>query len=535
MRALALLAAAALLVCHLLGIYALAGRPMHYDENEYMHTSWLMAAGKRIYRDFFEDHPPHLGILLQSVRPAGDLHAVDVRAWTVRARLLSGAFGTIALLAIMLFAWRMTRTAAAPIVAAATLLASSQIWARGLTDIRAEAPTLALFWCGVVLLTWTSEASLVQALRAGSGIGLIFFANVWNPKWPLESLLMGVLFLHGLWTLRRARWIVAALASAAAVALVAVLPLFTVTTFRDFVFFNFQLRASVVPFSANPWVVRFFEEYPVWTTAAAQHRWYLIVAALAVVIAGLVLRRLDADRRLAWIAVALAVSALLEFRFVYWYPYLWAQYLVMVATTAALVYALLPSLLPSRVRPVLLVAAALFALVRLVPLAQSIGAGTPASWTRYWTRLRAMQTALGPNDTVWISPPRHPVAAFDASYYWYNFRESAPPMIRAAAKHPEFIPPTGFGDLPPCRPGTVKFIELGDWMPYLDGVCRCVERAARSGRLSPTDSLAIFEVDAARPPTREGEAWMQRTRGLWLDMCRRQEVFLRGGQLNITP
>jgi hypothetical protein len=108
-RALAIAAAAAMLVCHLLGIYALAGRPMHYDENEYLHTSWLMAAGKRIYRDFFEDHPPHLGIMLQSVRPAGELHSIDVRAWTIRARLLSGAFGTLAVLAIMLFAWRMTR------------------------------------------------------------------------------------------------------------------------------------------------------------------------------------------------------------------------------------------------------------------------------------------------------------------------------------------------------------------------------------------------------------------------------------------
>jgi hypothetical protein len=165
-RTLALIAAAAILVLQLLAVHGLAGRPLHYDENEYMHASWLMAAGKHIYRDFFEDHPPHLALMLHGVLPRvdqqTDLLQTDVRQWTIHARQVSGAFGAIAVGAVMLFAWRMTRAPAAPIVVAATLLASSQIWARGLADIRAEAPTLALFWVGVVLLTWSAEATLAH-------------------------------------------------------------------------------------------------------------------------------------------------------------------------------------------------------------------------------------------------------------------------------------------------------------------------------------------------------------------------------------
>ncbi len=490
---------------------------MHYDENEYMHASWLMAAGKRIYRDFFEDHPPHLGIVLQSVRPSGDLLAIDVRAWTIRARLLSGAFGTLAVLALMLFAWRATRSPAAPVVAAAMLLASSQMWSRGLTDIRAEAFTLALFWWGVVLLTWSRDAPL----HAGAGIGLVFFANVWNPKWPVEAILLGAIYLHLLWRWRKTepRAVIASAPVAAIVSASSLLPLFTVTTPRDFVFFNILSKAAVVnDFTSNPWIVRFFEQNPLWATAPPQHRWYLIVPAI--VLAAIVTRMRRDDTRLAWIAIALAVCALVELRFIYPYPFLWAQYLVMVATTASLVYAIIAA--HNRlISYVAIVAVTAFALVRLVPLARS----TPRE-TRYWSNLRAMQTG----EPVFISPPRHPVAAFDASYYWYNFRESAPSMINARAKYPEFLPPIGFGDLPPCTLNA-RYIELGDWMPFLDGVCRCGEVAFNSGKLAPTQSLGIFEVTTEK----RDAPWLQRTRGLWSDLCRKQEIFRRGGQLNINP
>jgi hypothetical protein len=522
-RKLALIAAAAILLLQLLAVFALAGRPLHYDENEYMHAAWMMAAGKRLYRDFFEDHPPHLFLMVQSLAGDADLRGIDVRAWAIRARLLSGALGTLAVAAVGLFAWRMTRAPAAPIVAVATVLASSQIWARGLADIRAEAPTLALFWIGAVLLIWNRDGSRAQALRAGTGIGLMVVASVWNPKWPLECAVMGGYFVYDVWRSRRT----IAVAPAAIVSAIGFLPLVTVTTPADYFFFNFRFKAAVVgDFATNPWIVNFFELAPMWTTAAPQHRWWWVVAAMVIAVIAMRVWK-PAEPRLAWLALGLCVAALLEVRFVYPYPYLWAQYLVMVAMTASLVYALVAALLPQRVQIVVLVAAVLFA---GIPLWRKAFTDVPPAWAAYWQTQRAMQTSLGANDRVWISPPRHPVAALDASYYWYNFRESTPSAIRLRASYPEFLPPIGFTDLPPCRL-QARYVELGDWMPFLDGVCMCAQNAFNSGRLSATPALGIFAVDA--PP--RDEPWLRRTRGLWSDLCRRQEVFLRGGQLNITP
>ncbi|HYH09132.1 MAG TPA: hypothetical protein VEK11_18935 [Thermoanaerobaculia bacterium] len=521
MRTLGLIAAVAILVLQLLAVHAMAGRPLHYDENEYLHASWLMANGQRIYRDFFEDHPPHLFLLLQSVLPDGELRAIDVRAWAIRSRWLCGLFGTIAVGAIALFAWRMTRVVSAPLVAAATLLASSQIWSRGLADIRAEAPTLALFWVGLVLLTWSVEPTRAQAGRAGVGIGLIFFSNIWNPKSPLEAVLAGLYFL---WLVRK-QWV--AFAAAIVTGAIALVPLFTFTTPRDYFFFNIRLKAdAVADYLLNPWVTRFFARYPMWATASPQHRWWWIVAAIVLAIIAMRVWK-PADRRLAWIAIVLAISALVELRFIYPYPNLWAQYLTLIATTAALVYALLAALLPARIQFAVAIAAAL---VAIVPLQRKAFTDVPPSWTRYWSAQRALQTSLGPEDRVWISPPRHPVAAFDASYYWYNFRESTPSAIKRQARYPEFLPPLGFRDLPPCHL-RARYIELGDWMPFLGEVCACAQNAFNTGNLAPTKSMGIFEVTRVQ----RDEPWLQRTRGLWSDLCRRQEVFLRGGHLNIAP
>src|SRR4051812_26611511 len=121
-----------------------------------------------------------------------------------------------------------------------------------------------------------------------------------------------------------------------------------------------------------------------------------------------------------------------------------------------------------------------------------------------------MQMSLRADDTVWISPPRHPVAAFDASYYWYNFRESTPSAIAVAKRHPQFLPQVAFDDLPPCQLHA-RYVEVGDWIPFLPNVCACVER--NLSRMSPSPALGIFEVsDVPR-----NEAWFERTRGLWSD------------------
>jgi hypothetical protein len=608
-RIVAVIVAAAILLLHVAAVFAVLDRPMHYDENEYLHASWLMAAGKRIYVDFFEDHSPHLFVMLRAVIPGGDPHAVDVLEWTRRARLLSAFFGTCVVALVMTFAWRATRDAAAVTLAAAILLGSPQFWARGLCDVRAEAPTLALFWAGVVLLTWTTERQFSQAIRAGLGIGLMFFAALWNPKWPLESAVMGGYFLWYLVRLLRERWslAVASLVAAVTACAAALVPVLMTARLSDYVFFTFRLHAaSMGNFARAEWVKEAFARAPLWATTSPQFRWWWVVSALAIAAAAWSISRLRvqrpfADPRLALVAVALTVSALLEIRFVYAYPHVWAQYLVMLATASAVLYPLAAGSIAALARalirndsarslvwifaaaavsigltataalpmtnaeggtlmwgvcvaaivlawiptalaiffaatgaeaprlPVLLAACAMGGLAFLaLGTIVAGGLGPNPRWKSYWNELAALQARTGREGTVFISPPRHPVAVLDASYYWYSFKEAAPDAIRYRQRVSSPLPVLGFADLPPCRIApSLRFVEGGSWMYELDGACRCVESAWRSGRLEPTESFAIFEVNAARRPPLPVPAghWIVRTAPLWRDFCSYGKVF----------
>jgi hypothetical protein len=603
-RIVALAVAAAILLLHVAAVVAVLDRPMHYDENEYLHASWLLAAGKRIYVDFFEDHSPHLFVLLGTVIPGGDLHAIDVLEWTRRARLLTALFGTCVVGLVMTFAWRATRDAAAVALAAGILLSSSQFWARGLCDVRAEAPTLALFWLGVVLLTWTIEPRLSQALRAGAGIGLLFFAALWNPKWPIESAVMGVYFLWYLWGLLRARWqlAVASLLAAVAVAAAALVPILRTASLSDYLFFTFRLHAaSMGNFARAEWVKEAFVRAPLWTTTNPQFRWWWVVTALLIAAAALGIPRFRAQRpaadpRLALVAMALTVSALLEIRFVYAYPHVWAQYLVMLAAASAVLYPLAAGAIAvlvrslvrseSAVRLLWIFAAAAVSIgltaLAALPLTKAAGGslmwvvcvlaivlawiptalaiyfaaagtethGLPALlgacamgvmtflalgpivaaglrpnplWKTYWGELAQLQARTGREGTVFISPPRHPVAALDASYYWYSFREATPDAIRSrprAVSSP--LPALGFADFPPCRIApNLRFVEAGAWMSDLDRTCECVESAWGSGQLKPAEPFAIFETNAdpRSPVAPRAAQWAMRTAPLWRDFC----------------
>ena len=608
LRIVAIAVAATIPCLHFAAAVSVSDRPLHYDESENLHASWLMAAGKRIYRDYFEDHPPHSFVVLRAVMPEaanGDVHNVDVLDWTRRARLLSGFFGTVAVGMIMLFAWRATRNAAAPAIAAAILLSSPQLWARGLCDIRAEAPTLALFWAGVVLLTWSAELRFAQAIRAGLGIGLVFFAVIWNPKWPFEAALLGAYFLWYAWRLLRDRrsLLPAAILPGLLVAAITVLPILTTTTFSDYVFFNYQLKAgSAGTFAKAQWVKEAFARAPVWASTSPQFRWWWIVIALAIVSAALLAPRILAhwgavDRRLALLAIALNVSALLELRFVYAYPYLWAQYLVMSATASAVVYALLPGAVSAILKPlrasvvslmwiftaaaisIAATAVAAYQMMRLttgspmwwicvlaivvawVPTVIAVvwahtgrdmepipalagvcamgafailalgrivigGVGPNEPWKAHWNGLADLQARTGRHGTVFIEPPAHPIAAFDASYYWYSFREATPHAIRYAVSHPSSpLPRLGSADLPPCKvPSNLRFVEVGSWMRDLDGNCRCVEAAWRQWQLKPTDHFAIFETNAdpRSPLTPRAKHWAARTANVWANFCSRE-------------
>jgi hypothetical protein len=610
-RIVALIVAAAILLLHVAAVFAVLDRPMHYDENEYLHASWLMAAGKRIYVDFFEDHPPHLFVLLQAVMPGGDPHTIDVLDWTRRARLLSALFGTTAVAMVMLFAWRATRDPAAAAVAAAMLLSSPRVWARGLSDIRAEAPTLALFWVGVVLLTWSTEGRRSQALRAGLGIGLLFFVAVWNPKWPLESAVMGIYFLWYLGRLWNAgRPLVAhALWPALVLAVLAFVPILATARFSDYILFIARLKAGTAEAFANAeWVKQSFARAPLWTTIEPQFRWGWVAGALVLVVTALCVSSIrsvwtSGERRFRLIAVALTVAALLEIRFLYPYPYVWAQYLMLLATASAVLYPVVFSAIGAMVRSLagerpavklvwIFVLAALSigltAIVALPMLEQRAGslmwwlcllaillAWTPtalavlfaatnaethglpmlsaacamgamallglgpivaaglrpnAAWKGYWLRQADLQARTGREGTVFISPPRHPVAVFDAAYYWYSFKEAAPHAIRYRQEHPAStaLPAFTFSDVPPCRiASNVRFVEAGSWAFDFDGTCRCVETAWRQRQLRPTEYVAIFETNAdpRQPLSPRGMEWAAGTAPLWENLCSYRATF----------
>lgn len=531
-RVAAIVALAAILAGNLVVVVVMLDRPMHYDENEYMHSSWLIAAGKTIYRDFYEDHPPHFFLLLRSVLPGEVLH-VDVRVWTMRARLLMGLCGTALVVLLGVFAWRISGEPVAAVVAAAVMLSSAQMWARALNDVRAEAPTLMLFWAGVVLLTWSGQLGRSQAIRAGSGIGLMFIAELTNPKWPLEGLVMGAVFLHYLWRAWRdeRRIVIWAIAPAVLLAIVAVAPMLTVTTFADYVHYVFVLKMRVASeFTSQAWVQETFRRHPLWATTDAHLRWWWFGAAAVIVTCALASRRWTPPRvRLAWIAIALHAAALVEMRFLLPYPYLWAQYLVMIAATAAIVYALLPfalAALAERLRPWIVGAALIVAVIgTFVPLRSIIAAGLrhPKAWDVYWERIADLQSRLRPGDTVWISPPRHPVAAFDASYYGYSFAEGVPVLANA-------------DELPLCRLASgaktnIRFIELGPWIPHLEGSCQCGSAAYERGALQPTDWFAIFEVRSASttPPSPRARAWLAYTQKVWPNLCAYDHFFAGEG------
>ena len=604
-RIVALVVAAAILLLHVAAVFAVLDRPMHYDENEYLHASWLMAAGKRIYVDFFEDHPPHLFVLLQGVMPGGDPHTIDVLDWTRRARLVSALFGTLVVAMVMLFAWRATRDPAAVTVAAAMLLSSPRVWARGLSDIRAEAPTLALFWAGVVLLSWSTEARRSQALRAGIGIGLMFFAAVWNPKWPFESAVMGAYFLWylvRLWNARRPL-VVHALWPALVLAMLAFVPIMATARLSDFILFIVRLKAGTAEAFANAeWVKQSFARAPLWTTIEPQFRWWWVAGALATVAAASCIPAIrsawtSGEQRFRLIAVALTAASLLEIRFLYPYPYVWAQYLMLYATASAVLYPVAFSAIAAMVRslagdrsvvklvwifvmaalsigltvivalPLLeqrasslmwslcllaillawvpTVLAVLFAATNaetdgLPMLAAACGMGAMAllglgpivaaglrpntAWKGYWSRQADLQARTGRDGTVFISPPRHPVAVFDAAYYWYSFKEAAPHAIRYRQAHPAStaLPAFAFTDVPPCTIGPkVRFVEAGSWAFDFDGTCRCVEAAWRQRQLVPTEYVAIFETNAdpRQPLAPRAMQWAEGTAPLWENLC----------------
>lgn len=324
------------------------GRPLDHDEAEHLHASWLIGEGKRIYRDFMEDHPPFLYQVLLALepQPSGTPARPDMYDWSVRSRLFTALCGTLSVLAAGLGVWRMTRSGGAFAITVGALFGAHYTWLRGLAEIRADAPTLALLLIGFLLLIWDEIPSQRMAWLLGCGIALAIAAEIWNPKWPLEGAALGVFFVIQFVRLVRARpgYAIGAIVPGVIVGAVAYLALTSVTSVRDYVFFNFILKSqNLGGLESQAWISGMFAGLSPTHLAPPRFVGLPLLAVVAIVVASLVWQwqRLDAAEAKRWLLVlGLVVAAALEVRFVYPWPNLWPQFFLMLAYAAAMAYGL---------------------------------------------------------------------------------------------------------------------------------------------------------------------------------------------------
>ena len=183
---------------HLFSIYGVLYREFDADEAEMLHVGWLMRAGLRLYRDFCENHPPFLFTILKGLVP----RPFDLASYVARARLFVAVCGLLAVGVAATVTYRISRNVVAPLITIAVLIASPWFWYRALADVRNDPPTLLLFWLGALFILGPWRSERMRLALAGIGIGFIGIVALWNPKWPLESIILGIFYVA---TLARAR------------------------------------------------------------------------------------------------------------------------------------------------------------------------------------------------------------------------------------------------------------------------------------------------------------------------------------------
>ncbi len=438
----------------LAAIFAIAqirdlARPPHLDEVQHLHSGTRIAHGERIYRDFFEHHPPLFAGMLSLL--AGD----DTVHYVARARLLAGASAAIAILAAALLVYRASGSFYAPLIFIALLLAAGGLWRNGIGDVRAESPALAFWWSGAALVLLARN----EWLR-GAGMGLIFVAAAILPKWPLESLVIAVLFL--------ARPNLRAIAAAIAVALAAIAITASLadlgTAWHYVVTFSRAIWRELTPTDVSwtmrcPWLLK---------------PWIVLVALFVIYV------RREANKLIHVFAI-LALTSLLEMRFLF-YPNTDFRFWPMWSFAAAALIALAPQRMRAII-PITLTALALVLALDHIPPQRSLRES-------YWRWSQWMNARLGKNETVWMGTRWHPIGARDASYWWFGFDDAIP----AATKLGEVREL----DLPPCKlADNVRF--LGDPGEKLPVVRACFERLRASGAIVETPVPDVWMVSKQKP------------------------------------
>jgi hypothetical protein len=488
-------------------------RVPHVDETEQLQGSIMLARGERIYTDFFEHHPPFLFQLVSTFAPAGGGEkALDL--YLIRARILSGVFGTIAFAVAAWILWKASGRAYAVLIFVALVLSQTPLWERAFTEVRGEPPSLALWWAGAALILLPRAPCRRNAILHGLGLGLVAQACLWNPKWPVTSVVIGVIFLLTIrrdWRLGRGNTI-AAVVTAIAVAATGLAVIAATTGLRNFVDHTFGFTTALVQWSrsiqsAGPHAA------DAWQHCPRLFRLTYVVPAAAVVALGVWWRR-DAvhDAPLAGSVLALTAAALIEIRFIYPYPALWLQYFILWGILAAMIIALVPQvciLFVEHFAPAgAIVTKPAVVVLTLVALLAATNA-VPVDWRPshpYGVSSPYLRSRLGPHDTVWIDMTRYPLGARRASYYWFGFRDVVPAALQYAQtpRGKRTLPPLREEDLPPCRlerglDPNLRFLAARLHYERLSIVAGCFDRLLARGRIAPTPFSDVYAVVRSAP------------------------------------
>jgi hypothetical protein len=502
-----------LIARHLVAVYSGLDRALDGDEIEYLHAGWLMHQGLRLYRDFAENHPPFLFVILKWMVPAGGTAAfprLDLVTYVARGRIFASTFGLLGLGALAVLSYRAIGSLIAPLVAIAVILASPWVWLRGIVEIRNDPPTLFLFWLGALLLLgrWSSER--LRFALAGIGIGLVGVAAIWNPKWPFESLVLGAVYLviARRAFLRGPRMLALAIVPPVVCIAAALACVVATVSFGDYLFFAFRCNKLLADWTAaNAHLTKVTEaafhhgRAYMFCAPAFKGLWPIIAAVVAVALLSVraVRSRLNGiDVNLLRIFLALAAAATLEIRFLYPYPNVWTQYYVMWSFIAAGLYGMTAAAL-LRLMPregMRVAATVVIALLAGVAVEQAMPLHTGVTG---WPMLSYLQRNLRPGETVWVA--RHPVGVRDAGYYWYNTTELVPFAIEYTARHPGKtpLPDLTERDLPVCRAERglqpdLRYVSGGYFLEALPEARGCLERMIAAGRAVRTPAPEVWDL-----------------------------------------
>jgi hypothetical protein len=501
-----------LLAIHVGVIVALIDKPPRLDESEQLQGSIMMARGERMYKDFAEHHSPFFSVVLWTFAPAdGGENAVGL--YLIRARAVSALFGTVAIAVAAWIVWKASGKAYAAIIFIALLLANSLLWARAFAEVRAEPPSLALWWMGTALVLLPDDQSRRNAMFRGLGIGLVAQACLWNPKWPVASLVIGVIFLLALKRSSR-RNIVIAIATGLTVAAGGLLVIVPMIDLRAFLGSTFGLTATLVQWSRGHQMAQPTSMPVPWATCPSIFHLTNVIPAAAVIAFGIWSKRhCVRNARLVWSILAIAAASLIEIRFVYPYPALWLQYFVLWSMAGAAILALVPQVglaLLERLAPrsammkkpavVTLTLLALLAATDAIP--HSFHVPDPDTVSDRYLRAR-----LGPRDTVWMDMTRFPIGSRQASYYWFGFRELVPAALKYAQTPAgrKLLPQLREEDLPPCRlerglEPNLRFLNSRSHYDRLPIVLACFDRLEARGLAVRTPFEDVYSV--VRPAAR---------------------------------